>query len=125
MSLEPNTNTDYAAVAPQPVQRLVAQVETTPSRWMIAFAGMLKSGKTTLASHLAQAVNARTALNTVVALRMDGFHFTKAALQHFPNPTESFAWRGARWTFDVFCVTAAPPAVAVVGWFCRHSLARF
>jgi pantothenate kinase len=58
------------------------------------------SGKTTLASRLAEAINARTAPNTMLALGMDGFHFTRAALRHFPNPAEAFARRGAPWTFD-------------------------
>jgi pantothenate kinase len=84
----------------QPMQRLVVQLESAPSRWMIALAGMPGSGKTTLASRLAEAVNARTAPNTVVALGMDGFHFTKAVLQQFPNAAEAFARRGAPWTFD-------------------------
>lgn len=56
MSLEPTRTQIMPPVLAQPVQRLVAQVETTPSRW-IAFAGMPGSGKTTLASHLAQAVS--------------------------------------------------------------------
>ncbi len=120
MSLEPTRTQIMPPLLAQPVQRLVAQVQTTPSRWMIAFAGMSGSGKTTLASRLAHAVNARTAPNTVVALGMDGFHFTKAALQHFPNPAEAFARRGAPWTFDVCRVAAAPPAVADVGRFYRH-----
>jgi pantothenate kinase len=104
MSLEPTRTQIMPPLLAQPVQRLVAQVEATPSRWMIAFAGMPGSGKTTLASRLAQAVNARTAPNTVVALGMDGFHFTKAALRHFPNAAEAFARRGAPWTFDVFAL---------------------
>jgi pantothenate kinase len=77
MSLEPTRTQIMPPLPTQPVQRLVAQVEATPSRWMIAFAGMPGSGKTTLASRLAQAINARTAPNTVVALGMDGFHFTE------------------------------------------------
>jgi pantothenate kinase len=36
----------------------------------------------------------------MVALGMDGFHFTKAALRQFPDPAEAFARRGAPWTFD-------------------------
>jgi pantothenate kinase len=67
---------------------------------MIGLAGVPGSGKTTLASRLAEEVNARTAPNSVVALGMDGFHFTRAELSQFPNPTEAFARRGAPWTFD-------------------------
>src|SRR3954451_6103059 len=84
----------------QPVQRLVAQLESASPRWMIGLAGLPGAGKTTLASRLAEAVNARTAPNTLVALGMDGFHFTKAELRQFPNAAEAFARRGAPWTFD-------------------------
>lgn len=84
----------------QPVRRLVAQLESAAPRYMIGLAGMPGSGKTTLASRLAEAVNARTAPNTLLALGMDGFHFTKAELRQFPNPAEAFARRGAPWTFD-------------------------
>jgi len=84
----------------QPVQRLVAQLETDRPRWIVGLAGVPGSGKTTLAARLAEAVNARTAPDTLVALGMDGFHLTKAALQRFPNPAEAFARRGAPWTFD-------------------------
>jgi pantothenate kinase len=58
------------------------------------------SGKTTLASLLAEAANARTAPDTMLALGMDGFHFSKAALRQFPDPDQAFARRGAPWTFD-------------------------
>jgi pantothenate kinase len=104
MSMEPTPTYIMPPLLAQPVHRLVAQLETTPSRWMIALAGVLGSGKTTLASRLAEAVNARTAPNTGVALGMDGFHFTKAALRQFPNAAEAFARRGAPWTFDAFAL---------------------
>ncbi|MEO7908053.1 MAG: hypothetical protein ABIV47_00250 [Roseiflexaceae bacterium] len=84
----------------QLVQRLVARLGSATPRWMIGLAGVPGSGKTSLASRLAAAVNARTAPNTLVALGMDGFHFTKAELQQFPHPAEAFARRGAPWTFD-------------------------
>ena len=100
MTIEPARTTTPPPLLEQPVQRLVAQLETTTSRWVIGLAGVPGSGKTTLAARLAAAVNARTAPNTVVALGMDGFHFTKAELRQFPNPAEAFARRGAPWTFD-------------------------
>ena len=84
----------------QPVQQLVARLESAPPRWMIGLAGMPGSGKTTLAARVAEAVNDRTAANTAVALGMDGFHFTRAELRQFPNVAEAFARRGAPWTFD-------------------------
>jgi len=100
MTIEPKCTTTMPPLLKQPIERLVAQLEARPSRWMIALAGVPGSGKTTLASRLVEAVNARTAPSTVVALGMDGFHFTRAALRRFPNPAEAFARRGAPWTFD-------------------------
>jgi pantothenate kinase len=104
MSIEPTPTQSMPPLLTQPVKRLVAQLKTTPSRWMLAVAGMPGSGKTTLASHLVEAINMRVAPNTAVALGMDGFHFTKAALRQFPNHAEAFARRGAPWTFDAFAL---------------------
>ncbi len=84
----------------QPVQQLIARLESATPRWMIGLAGVPGSGKSTLASQLVTDVNLRTAPDTVVALGMDGFHFTRAALRQFPNAAEAFARRGAPWTFD-------------------------
>ncbi len=84
----------------QAVQRLVARSVSSTTRWIVGLAGAPGAGKSTLASRLVEVVNARTAPNTLVALGMDGFHFSKAELNHFPNPTEAFARRGAPWTFD-------------------------
>src|SRR4051812_7202022 len=84
--IDPAHPTMLPPLLEQPVQRLVARLESATSRWVIGLAGMPGSGKTTLAARLAEAVNARTAPNTIVALGMDGFHFTKAELRQFPNP---------------------------------------
>lgn len=102
MATEPRPTTRVPPLLEQPVERLVALLESRPARSMImiALAGVPGSGKTTLASRLADAVNARTAPDTMLALGMDGFHFTKAALRQFPDPAEAFARRGAPWTFD-------------------------
>ena len=100
MTIAPARTHTLPPLLEQPVQRLVARLESATPRWMIGLAGMPGSGKSTLASRLAEAVNARTAPNTVVALGMDGFHFTKAELRQFPNAAEAFARRGAPWTFD-------------------------
>jgi pantothenate kinase len=84
----------------QAAQRLVVRSASSTTRWIVGLAGVPGAGKSTLASRLAEVVNARTAPNTLVALGMDGFHFSKAELDRFPNPTEAFARRGAPWTFD-------------------------
>src|SRR4051794_38053624 len=100
MTIEPPRTTTIPPLLEQPAQRLVARLESTTPRWIIGLAGVPGSGKTTLASRLAEEVNARTAPNTLVALGMDGFHFTRAELRQFPDPAEAFARRGAPWTFD-------------------------
>lgn len=100
MTIEPTCTNTISPLLAQPVQRLVTQLQSATTRWVIGLAGVPGSGKTTLAARLAEAVNARTAPDTVVALGMDGFHFTKAELWQFPNPAEAFARRGAPWTFD-------------------------
>jgi len=97
---EPKGTTRVPPLLAQPLARLLTLLESRPSRRVIALTGVPGSGKTTLASRLAEAVNARTAPNTMLALGMDGFHFTKAALHEFPNPAEAVARRGAPWTFD-------------------------
>jgi pantothenate kinase len=100
MTIEPTPTTRMPPLLEQPIERLIALLESSPARSMIALAGVPGAGKTTLASRLAEAINTRTAPNTMVALGMDGFHFTKAALRQFPDPAEAFARRGAPWTFD-------------------------
>ena len=100
MAIDPRRTTTMPPLLEQPVEWLIALLESRPSRCLIALAGMPGAGKTTLASRLAEAVSTRTAPNTMLALGMDGFHLTKAALRQFPNPEEAFARRGAPWTFD-------------------------
>ena len=41
----------------------------------------------------------------MIALGMDGFHFSKAKLSHFPDPVEALKRRGAHWTFDAAALT--------------------
>jgi pantothenate kinase len=83
-----------------PVAWLIGCLESKPHRRLIGLAGLPGAGKTTLARRLAEAVNARTAPDTLVTLGMDGFHLTKAELRQFPDPDLAFARRGAPWTFD-------------------------
>lgn len=83
-----------------PVQHLLARLERDEPRWIVGLAGLPGSGKSTLARQLESELNARTAPGTLVALGMDGFHFSKAQLGQFPDPTAAFARRGAPWTFD-------------------------
>jgi pantothenate kinase len=84
----------------RPIEHLLATLEISTTRWIIGIAGLPGSGKSTLVQHLVDSINAHTAPNTSVALGMDGFHLTKAALKRMPDPEQAFARRGAPWTFD-------------------------
>jgi pantothenate kinase len=64
------------------------------------------AGKSTLATRLAEEVNARMGPDVMLALSMDGFHLTRAQLNQLPNPEEAFARRGAPWTFDADALAA-------------------
>ena len=87
-------------VLEQPVQRLLSLLEAGDLRRMIALAGLPGAGKSTLAERLAAEVNAAAGPGTMVAVGMDGFHLTRAALRRLPDPKAALARRGAPWTFD-------------------------
>ncbi len=69
-------------------------------RILIALAGLPGSGKSTVAAQLAKSVNTEAGAGVMVALGMDGFHFSKAELARFADPAEAMKRRGAPWTFD-------------------------
>ena len=69
-------------------------------RIVIGVVGLPGSGKSTLAAKLVDAVNERINSKIAVALSMDGFHLTKAALAQFADPAAALARRGSPWTFD-------------------------
>ncbi len=83
-----------------PFAHLISQLESSEARRVIGLAGLPGAGKSTFAARLAAQVNAATAPDTMMALGMDGFHFSKARLRQFPDPDAAFARRGAPWTFD-------------------------
>ena len=86
-----------------PVQHLLQRLSIPtdpPQRIIIALAGLPGSGKSTVATQLANAVNAQAGPGTAVALGMDGFHLTKAQLAQFPDPVAALTRRGSPWTFD-------------------------
>jgi pantothenate kinase len=87
-----------------PVGRLLQLMEADASkratRIVIGLVGLPGSGKSTLAAKLVDAVNQRMSSKTAVALSMDGFHLTKAALAQFADPAAALARRGSPWTFD-------------------------
>ena len=69
-------------------------------RMVIGVVGLPGSGKSTLAAKFVDAVNQQTGSPTAVALSMDGFHLSKAALAQFSDPAAALARRGSPWTFD-------------------------
>jgi pantothenate kinase len=89
------------SILPDPVGRLLQLLEIANTRRIIVgLVGTPGSGKSTLAAKLVDAVNAHTNSDTAVALSMDGFHLTKAALAQFDDPIAALARRGSPWTFD-------------------------
>ena len=69
-------------------------------RLVIGLVGLPGSGKSTLATKFVDAVNEHTNAKTAVALSMDGFHLSKAALAQFADPAAALTRRGSPWTFD-------------------------
>jgi pantothenate kinase len=87
-----------------PVGRLLQLMEIADSkrvgRIVIGLVGLPGSGKSTIAAKFVDAVNARANSKTAIALSMDGFHLSKAALAQFSDPAAALARRGSPWTFD-------------------------
>ncbi len=84
-----------------PVGRLLQFIKADASkRVIVGLVGLPGSGKSTLAAQFVDAVKQQTGSPTAVALSMDGFHLTKAALAQFADPAAAFARRGSPWTFD-------------------------
>ena len=90
----------------QPVAHLLARLESSNSRSLIALAGLPGAGKSTIAAQLAEEVKALANPDTMMALSMDGFHLTKAQLRQRPDAEAAFARRGAPWTFDADVLAA-------------------
>jgi pantothenate kinase len=80
-----------------------------PHRTLVGIAGPPGSGKTTIAAHVLAHLNSNPTNGTplpAVAVAMDGFHYTRAQLDAFPDPAEAHKRRGAPWTFDADAVLA-------------------
>ncbi|KAE8147120.1 P-loop containing nucleoside triphosphate hydrolase protein [Aspergillus avenaceus] len=94
------------------VDRLVDKVwgkfQSTPngSRLLIAVSGIPGSGKTELASMMANRINQLYSTQhpslppVATAVPMDGYHLTRAQLAQMPDPAYAVARRGAAFTFD-------------------------
>src|ERR1700761_7450290 len=83
----------------------VAAEAKAPGRLVVGVAGPPGSGKSTVAEHVAQIINQRAAATKPArraqTVSLDGFHYTRAVLDSFPNRDEAHKRRGAPWTFDV------------------------
>ncbi len=99
-----NKMMNQQAILNDPIGRLLQLMEVDASKRMgrivIGVVGLPGSGKSTIAAKFVDAVNAHTNATTVVALSMDGFHLTKAALAKFADPAAALQRRGSPWTFD-------------------------
>ena len=85
----------------QPVQQLLDLLHSHPQRrTVVGLVGLPGSGKSTIATQLADAVNAQAGPGSMLALGMDGFHLPRAALAQMPDPAAALARRGSPWTFD-------------------------
>lgn len=111
------------------VDKLQHKLANLPAnkRYLVAVSGIPGSGKTTLASRVANSLNSRcrrsdtheksaaadttpttSALDVATFLPMDGYHLTRAQLSALPDPAHAHARRGAAFTFD------APAFLALV-----------
>ncbi|KAK8214694.1 hypothetical protein M8818_002274 [Zalaria obscura] len=83
-------------------------------RYLVAIAGAPGSGKTTVATALAQKLNSMQSDASAqispraVSISMDGFHLPRSVLDTMPDVKKAYARRGAPWTFD------APASLAFV-----------
>jgi pantothenate kinase len=98
---------EQPAVLPDPVNHLLRLLQTGGARrTVVGLVGLPGSGKSTVAARLADEVNAQAGAGTMVALGMDGFHLSKAALAQFPDPAAALQRRGSPWTFDPAALAA-------------------
>mmetsp|Transcript_30883 Transcript_30883/g.75325 ORF Transcript_30883/g.75325 Transcript_30883/m.75325 type:complete len:267 (-) Transcript_30883:248-1048(-) len=69
-------------------------------RCLVALAGVPASGKSTLGVRIVQGLNKRLGGEKACLMPMDGFHYTREALDRMPDPTLAHERRGSEWTFD-------------------------
>ncbi|KAK0671774.1 P-loop containing nucleoside triphosphate hydrolase protein [Cercophora samala] len=74
--------------------------ETPPDRrLLIGISGPPGSGKTTLSTLLTTALN-QSLPSTAIFLPLDGYHFSRAHLDTFPDPSHAHKYRGSEPTFN-------------------------
>ena len=75
----------------------IATLEAGKQYW-IAVAGNPGSGKTTLVSDLVQSLTSHDI--KALSVPMDGYHYSRAELDNFPDPAAAYRFRGAPFTFN-------------------------
>ncbi|KAJ9105159.1 hypothetical protein QFC19_003618 [Naganishia cerealis] len=82
-------------------EKLVQRASAAPDgrRLMVGITGRPGGGKTTFCTALLSEMNQRIP-GQVAFVPMDGFHFTRAQLDTFPDPEDAHYRRGAVDTFD-------------------------
>ncbi|KAJ5108661.1 hypothetical protein N7456_005336 [Penicillium angulare] len=93
---------------PDHVDRLARKVQAlirnndASHRILIGVSGIPGSGKTTLATAVAERVNQLEEANKdfAVCIPMDGYHLSRAQLAAMPDPATAIHRRGAAFTFD-------------------------
>ncbi|KAK4199351.1 P-loop containing nucleoside triphosphate hydrolase protein [Triangularia verruculosa] len=78
-----------------------SKLEQTPldRRLLIGISGPPGSGKTTLSTILTTTLNTHLP-NQAIFLPLDGYHFSRAQLDAFPDPSHAHKYRGSEPTFD-------------------------
>lgn len=91
------------------IRALDVLANSNKDRIIISIAGVPGSGKTTLATKVAQLLshhysysnnNMKNMKQFSQTVSMDGYHLTRAQLDKFPDPKEAHKRRGSPWTFD-------------------------
>jgi pantothenate kinase len=101
-----------ARAAARIAQRVLSDPRCSPAqrRYVVGLAAIPGAGKSTVANILQcllQQSQPRAAPSAVALIGMDGWHYTRAQLDSFPDPALAHARRGAPWTFDVPAFTDA------------------
>lgn len=82
-------------------ETLIQRAKAVPDgqRLLVGITGRPGGGKTTFCTALLSEINRRTP-GQVAFVPMDGFHYTRAQLDQFPDPVDAHYRRGAVDTFD-------------------------
>jgi pantothenate kinase len=86
---------------------LLARLGDDARRWFVGIAGIPGAGKSTLATWLAEQVNAALGPGVAVAIAMDGYHLTNAEL----DARGLRARKGAPYTYDAAALVATLTAL--------------